>query len=915
MKSLALPRSQRRASCRTTRASIGPRSTSAPRRTRSVNAPESCPSRSWRYSPRTRTSATGASCQSPTAMRSGAGGDTCARDSPGNASVTSAATAAATCLTPPTLTRDARQSHTNWSGFAGPAAAVRVLRARVAGLGSRGAAARVVAGAAVAVAAVGVLTARVAVLSARGAAARAVARAAAAAAAVGVLAAARAVLPARGAAARAVARAAAAVAAVRVLPAPVAVLRALVGADAAFGSHTSEPQHAELSVHASPVPRHPHVLLLGSQTLGEQQSLSLLHDSPDPRQPHVEVFGSQSRAPQQSPLPVQPSPLEAQPHVSFTQSCEQQSDADPHGSPSDVHPPPPPPPSPPDEGWTHVLLPESQTSEPQQSVELFAGLQSPPCPAHAGWQVPDAQLSEQQSPFVLQQSSSSWQSGSVGVQAVVPPSPVPESMEPPLPLPASLLPPLPLPLPLPEPASLPPLPLPLPLPLPVPPSLPRCCCRRWPRTCRRCTRANSSRRTRSTRCRSRCTSPCRTCCSCSRSCSSRCWSCTRCRPACTSGPPRHTRRSCTCCCSSRCRTCRPRRCSRTRTNRRCPRRSPCCSRSCWPSSSRRCRARGLGAGAAGARPAAAVARALARLARRHARRGGAAARGARRAAAVARERASLARGATGLLRAHARGARLAAAIGVGGARRRHPRGTCRPGRGLASGGAVARAGVGGETGLRPAARATLRDGGTEADRHHDHHDRPGPAPRNYASHHGAPSGHQSSASGQAAREQGPWPRGGGAAVAEWESLEKLLDKQKSVGGPNSREWLSQYQQRPSGAQGVLFQVGKLVLQDAEPPGAQGAGLGPGGDRSRLGGRHRRAEEGQRGPGLDGGTAARPHHDGPIRILDVVRVRGGPEVVGRTIVAGPGSFQINSDIPATLAVLNARSLMKRVCQSR
>ena len=32
-------------------------------------------------------------------------------------------------------------------------------------------------------------------------------------------------------------------------------------------------------------------------------------------------------------------------------------------------------------------------------------------------------------------------------------------------------------------------------------------------------------------------------------------------------------------------------------------------------------------------------------------------------------------------------------------------------------------------------------------------------------------------------------------------------------------------------------------------------------------------------------------------------------------AKPGSFQINSDIPATLAALNARILMKRVCQSR
>lgn len=32
-------------------------------------------------------------------------------------------------------------------------------------------------------------------------------------------------------------------------------------------------------------------------------------------------------------------------------------------------------------------------------------------------------------------------------------------------------------------------------------------------------------------------------------------------------------------------------------------------------------------------------------------------------------------------------------------------------------------------------------------------------------------------------------------------------------------------------------------------------------------------------------------------------------------AGPGSFQINSDIPAALGVLNARILIKRVCQSR
>jgi hypothetical protein len=76
--------------------------------------------------------------------------------------------------------------------------------------------------------------------------------------------------------------------------------------------------------------------------------------------------------------------------------------------------------------------------------------------------VPLAQLCEQQSPSELQQSPSSWQLGSCGVQA----PPVPES--PPLPLPP-LLPPL-LP---PEPLSLPPLLPPLLLaPLLLPPLLP-----------------------------------------------------------------------------------------------------------------------------------------------------------------------------------------------------------------------------------------------------------------------------------------------------------------------------------------------------------------------------------------------------------------------------------------------------------
>ncbi len=147
----------------------------------------------------------------------------------------------------------------------------------------------------------------------------------------------------------------------------------------------------------------------------------------------------------------------------FTHSAEQQSDAAEHEVPSSLQVVPPTvPPSSPALPSTQVLLDGSHVYEPQQPSEV---VQSPPTPAQAGWHVPLAQLPEQQSPLLLQQSSSYWQSGSVGVQA--PASLLlPESVEPPLPLPlplpASLGPPLLLPLP---------LPLLLPLPLPVPPSL------------------------------------------------------------------------------------------------------------------------------------------------------------------------------------------------------------------------------------------------------------------------------------------------------------------------------------------------------------------------------------------------------------------------------------------------------------
>ena len=182
--------------------------------------------------------------------------------------------------------------------------------------------------------------------------------------------------------------------------------------------------------------------------------------------PQVPLPGSHVRTPQQSLSLPQPSPLEAQPQVPSTHRAEQHSAAEPHVTPSSEQPPPVPPPSSPDAPAPQVLLVPSHRYTPQQSVELLAGSQSPPMPAHAGWHVPVTQFSEQQSPLELQQSSSSWQYGSDVAHAPAslvpppsPPVPPPESF-PPLPLPASFWPPLPLPLPPSLPPLLPPLPLP-----------------------------------------------------------------------------------------------------------------------------------------------------------------------------------------------------------------------------------------------------------------------------------------------------------------------------------------------------------------------------------------------------------------------------------------------------------------------
>lgn len=57
---------------------------------------------------------------------------------------------------------------------------------------------------------------------------------------------------------------------------------------------------------------------------------------------------------------------------------------------------------------------------------------------------------------------------------------------------------------------------------------------------------------------------------------------------------------------------------------------------------------------------------------------------------------------------------------------------------------------------------------------------------------------------------------GEALWPEWEGLPKLLDKQATMGGPDSRDWTSQFQQRPSSESGTLFMVAKISLLDVVP---------------------------------------------------------------------------------------------------
>jgi hypothetical protein len=146
-------------------------------------------------------------------------------------------------------------------------------------------------------------------------------------------------------------------------------------------AHTKVPQQSLSIMQVSPMLAQPHVPAL--QLFGAQQSLLCVHDAPAAAQPQVMALGSQVSPVQQGVAAAHAWPLVAQPM-----------------------------PAP------QVMAVGSQVRPSQHPGA--EGSQSPPCPAQAAWHFPLTQLLEQQSPLVLQQSMSSWQLGSMGVQLPMP---------------------------------------------------------------------------------------------------------------------------------------------------------------------------------------------------------------------------------------------------------------------------------------------------------------------------------------------------------------------------------------------------------------------------------------------------------------------------------------------------------------
>lgn len=92
----------------------------------------------------------------------------------------------------------------------------------------------------------------------------------------------------------------------------------------------------------------------------------------------------------------------------------------------------------------------------------------------------------------------------------------------------------------------------------------------------------------------------------------------------------------------------------------------------------------------------------------------------------------------------------------------------------------------------------------------------------------------------------------------------------------TREWASQYQQHPRPAEGALFRIGNIEILPA-PPNERGALVGRGWDLAAT------REKDTRDPDWTVGVKLARLPDGRYVVIDVQRVRGGPDEVERTIV--------------------------------
>jgi predicted phage terminase large subunit-like protein len=106
---------------------------------------------------------------------------------------------------------------------------------------------------------------------------------------------------------------------------------------------------------------------------------------------------------------------------------------------------------------------------------------------------------------------------------------------------------------------------------------------------------------------------------------------------------------------------------------------------------------------------------------------------------------------------------------------------------------------------------------------------------------------------------------------EWEDLPALERKRMAVG---AREWAALYQQRPAPLEGSLFKVGQIGVMDTAPAG---------GIIARAWDLAATAQVGSRDPDWTAGVKLARLNDGRLVVLDVVRLRGGPDEVESTIV--------------------------------